>query len=383
MKHFAILASVFLVAMLAVSIPSDAFAYRAPRGTMQRLSRREVRRLQRLRRVPIRNSSRPSVSSGSSSSSSRASSVRPGQSDPSDDLTVRSNFLLTGEVSPVIGAVDFFAAQEPVDVDTIRVRFSSDPSSIQQVRVYEEETGKLLGTSFRDGTNDYEIAVAPGRIVLPHRQEKGIYVRVLLKPADGGASGGQIVHIERIEMDGDGVWSNSEYTVASTETFQQFETAPAVITGFEPATSLSSSVFVAGPSVTLWDFNVSGRSTDNDFEPAITSMTFRVAKSSNVTITDAQLTVPGSGAESDCVISSGFITCDGIPGSVGTIDDVQRIRLIADLEYSGSSGDPFIQVTLHAGGTPASAGDIEWTDGRTDYDWLGIDEPVARGVMYE
>lgn len=283
----------------------------------------------------------------------------------------------------MIGAVDFFAAQEPIDVDTIRIRFSSDPSSIQQVRVYAEETGALLGTSFRDATGEYEIAVVPGTIVLPHRKKAGMYVRVLLKPADGGASGGQIIQIERIEMDGDGVWSDSDYTVASTETFLQFETAPAVITGFARATSLASSVFISGPSVTLWDFNVSGRTTDNDFEPALTSMTFRVAKSSNVTLTDALLAVPGTGAESDCTITSGFITCDNIPESVGTIDDVQRIRLITDVDYSGVGGDPFLQVTLQSGGTPASAGDVEWTDGRTNYDWLGIDEPIARGILYK
>lgn len=328
-------------------------------------------------------SSSSSRTSSSSSSSSRTSASSAGSIDPDDDVTVRSNFVALGEVTPVLGAVDFFAAQEPIDVDTVRVRFSSNPTAIQQVRVYEEATGKLLGSSFHDGSGDYEIAVPTGTMVLPHRQEVGVYVRALLKPADGGATGGQIIQIEHIELDGDGEWSNSEYTVTSTENFLQFETSPALITGFAPATSLSSSVFVAGPSVTLWDYNVSGRTTDNDFEPALTSLTFRVAKSSNVSLSDVTLTVPDSGAESDCTVTTGFIVCDDIPESVGTIDDVQRIRLIADVEYSGAAGDPFLQVTLQESGTPASAGDIEWTDGRTTYDWLGLDEPVARGTLYE
>lgn len=326
-----------------------------------------------------------SSSSRSSSSSSRtsASSSSAGATDPDDDLRVRSNFLLLGEVTPVLGAVDFFASQEPIDVDTIRVRFSSDPSSIQQVRVYDEDTGKLLGTSFRDGSGDYEIAVPTGTITLPHRQEKGIYVRALMKPADGGASGGEIVEIEHIEIDGDGVWSDSDYTVTSAVNFLPFETAPAAITGFTPATSLTSSAFVGGPSTILWDYTVTGRTTDNEYEPHVTSLTFRVAKGSNVTLSDVQLTVPDSGAESDCTVSTGTITCDNIPESVGSVDGSRRLRLIADVDYSGTGGDPYLQVTLQEGGSPTSAGDVEWTDGRTTYDWISIDAPLARGILYD
>jgi len=304
------------------------------------------------------------------------------RTDPSTDLSVRSNMLLLGETTPVLGAVDFFAAQEPIDIDTVRVRFSNDPSSIQQVRAYAEDDGRLLGTSFRSGTGEYEIAVPTGTLVLPHRKETGIYVRALLKPADSGAEGGQIVQIERIEMDGDGLWSDSEYTVASTETFLQSETSPAAITGFTRGSALASSAFVGGPSVALWEYVVSGRTTDADFEPALTSLSFRVAKSSNVTLSSARLTVPDSGAESDCTVATGVITCANIAEGVGSVDGTRRIRLVADVEYSGSGGDPFLQATLQEGGTPSSAGDIVWTDGTTTYEWLPIDAPVARGILY-
>lgn len=367
--------SAVLIVLGATS--ADALAYRTPQGVVK-TSRRELRRLQRVRRISsVRSSARSSVRKSSSSLSSRLS-----QTDPLNNLTVRSNFLFFGEVTPVLGAVNFFAAQEPIDVETIRVRFASDPSSIQQVRVYAEADGRLLGTSFRDGSGKYEIAVKPGTMLLPHRAETGIYVRALMKPADGGAAGGQIVRLERLEVEGNGVWSNSDYTVASTETFLSFETTPAAITGFSPATSLSSSVFVFGPSVTLWDYNVTARSTDNDYEVAIDSLTFRLATSSNVMISGVQLIVPGTGAETDCVVGTGILTCDNIPASVGTVDGTQRLRLIADIAYSGAAGDPFVQVTLQEAGTPTNAGDITWTDGSTTYDWVQFEEPVARGILY-
>lgn len=382
MGYMKILAAA-LIALACVAVPMETFAYRAPSGTVIRPSRRAVRQQQRRsasfkRSVPRRASSSSRSSVRASSSSSLRSTV-----DPDHDLSVRSDIVLLGETTPVLGAVDFFAAQEPIDVRTINIRFFGNPASIQQVRVYAERDGRLLGTSMREPSGDYEIPVAEGALRLPHRAEEGVYVRALMKPADGGASGGQIVQIEHIEAEGDGVWSDGEYTVATTQTFLSFETAPAAITGFAPATSFASSAFVVGPSVTLWDYLVSGRTTDGDFEPAITSLTFRLAASSNVTLSGVRLTVPGTGAESDCTAGSGIITCAGIPKGVGAIDGTQRIRLIADVALSPAQGDPFLQVTLQSGGSPANPGDIVWTDGATTYDWLGIDEPIARGVRYQ
>ncbi len=335
-----------------------------------------------MRRASSSSSSRSSVRTRFSSSQS-SSSVRASRIDPAPDLTVRSNFLLLGEATPVLGAVDFFAAQEPIDVDTIRVRFSSDPSSIQQVRVYAQADGALLGTSFRDGSGDYEIAVKPGTLILPHRAEEGVYVRALMKPADSGASGGQIVQIEHVEMDGDGVWSDTDYTVTSTETFLQFETTPAVITGFSSATSMFSSAFVPGSSVTLWDYDVSARSTDNDFEVALNSITFRLAKSSDVSLSDVELSVPGGGVSTSCTVSTGTIVCNGIPESVGAVDSTKRLRLTADVTLAPGATNPFLQATLQEAGTPSNPGDVEWTDGHSTYDWLPFEEPVARGTLYQ
>lgn len=328
-------------------------------------------------------SSRSNSSSSRMSGSSRSSSASSFSRDPDANLTVRSNFLLLGEVGPVVGAVDFFAQSEPIGAERITVRFASDPSSIQQVRVYAEEDGRLLGTSFRDGSGDYAIDLPTGALTLPHREEIGVYVRVLLKPADGGGAGGEIVRIEDIEIEGDGQWSNSDYTVTSTETFLQFETAPAALIGFASATSLSSSVFVPGSAITLWDYNISARSTDNDFEAALTSLTFRVAKSSDVSLSGVTLSMPDSGASVDCTVTSSTIVCEDIPESVGTIDDLQRLRLRADVALDAGAVDPFLHVTLQEAGNPSSSGDIEWTDGSTDYDWVALEEPVAQGIRFD
>lgn len=317
------------------------------------------------------------------SSSSRSSASSSFASDPDTNLSVRSNFLLLGEVTPVLGAVDFFSTSEPVDVTQINVRFSSNPTSIQQVRVYATADGRLLGTSLREPSGDYEIPVTAGVLTLPHRADMGVYVRALMKPADGGATGGQIVQIEHIEAEGEGQWSGSDYTVTSSETFLAFETTPAVLTAFARAGSLTSSAFVPGSDLTLWDFDVTARSTDNDFEAAIESLTFRLAKSSDVTLSDVRLTVPGTGAETDCVVSSGFITCAAIPENVGTVDTTQRLRLTGDVTLAQGAANPFLQVTLQEAGTPSNPGDVEWTDGSTTYDWVPFEEPVARGILYE
>lgn len=283
----------------------------------------------------------------------------------------------------MLGAVDFFARSEPVDVRQLNIRFASNPASIQQVRVYAEDDGRLLGTSMREPSGDYEIPVAAGVLRLPHRVEFGVYVRALMKPADGGASGGQIVQIEHIEAEGDGTWSDGEYTVTTTETFLPFETAPAAITVFRSTGSVTSSVFISGGDVTLGNFDVRARSTDGDYTVQISSLTFRVAKSSEVTLSDVKLTVPGSGASSACTVSTGFITCDSISPGIGTVDGQQLLRLTADVTLADGADDSYLQVTFQSGGSPTNPGDIVWTDGSATYDWLPIDEPVARGIRYQ
>lgn len=322
-------------------------------------------------------------SSRTSSSSSRSSSSSSFSTDPNADTTIRSSFLLLGQVSPVLGAVKVFPNNEAIDADRITVTFSNDSSAIENLKIYESTTGRLLGTATRQSAGVYVANIPEGTISFPRRIDTSVYIRANLRDVESGAVGGQNVRIDHITVEGTGASSNNDYQVSSTETFQTFQVTPAAITRVTATGSYQTAIFAAGDNVILGDFDFDGVSTDSRYTPRVTSLTFTVNASAGVSLSNVALTVPGTGVESPCTVNGSTITCSSIPSSIGTVDDSQRIRLVGDVADNGSSSNPSLQVSLSDPGTPTSAGAVTWTDGTTTYTWLASDTPIARGIRYQ
>lgn len=338
--------------------------------------------------VSSSSSSRTSSSSSTSSSRTSSSSSRSGtsssfSSDPDDNVSIRSNFLLLGEVSPVLGAINVFPANEDLNLERVTVTFTNDSAAIENLRIYESDTGRFLGTASRQSSGVYVANIPTGTLILPRREDTSIYVRAMLREADDGAVGGQTIRIDRITVEGSGESSNNDYDVDSTSTFQSFQVTPAAITRVTATGGLNTAVFSTGQNVILGSFDFDAVSTDSRFTPRVTALTFTINASTGVTVSNAELQLPGSDSTTSCSVSGNQITCSGIPASIGTVDDSQTIRLVADVASSGASSDPFLQVSLQTAGTPTSAGSVTWTDGTNTYTWLAVDDPVVRGIKYE
>lgn len=376
MKHLVV--GIVMAAFLT-SVPTESFAYRVPARGVSRPSRRELHRTNRVQRsrapsINSRSSARPS----STSSSSSVSRV-----DSSNDLAIRSNFLLLGRASPVLGAVKVFPNNEAIDADGITVTFSNDSSAIENLKIYESTTGRLLGTAARQSAGVYVANIPKGTISFSRRTDTSVYVRANLRDAESGAVGGQNVRIDHITVEGTGASSNNDYQVSSTETFQTFQVTPAAITRVTATGSYQTAIFAIGDNVILGDFDFDAVSTDSRYIPRVTSLTFTVNASAGVSLSNVALAVPGTGVESPCTVNGSMITCSSIPSSIGTVDDSQQIRLVGDVADNGSSSNPSLQVSLSDPGTPTSAGAVTWTDGTTTYTWLASDTPIARGIRYQ
>ncbi len=324
-----------------------------------------------------------SSSSHSSTPSSTSSSSSSFSSDPNHDLTVRSNFLLLGTVSPVLGAVNFFPANEDIDVETITVSFTNDSSAIQNLRLYESDTGRFLGTASRQSSGIYVANITEGTLTLPRREDTGIYVRAQLRDVESGGSGGQNVRIDDITVEGSGASSNGDYSATSSQTFLTFQVAPAMITRVSATGGLTTSAFVTGQNQILGNFDFDAVSPDSRFTPRVTSLVFTMSAAAGVSVTNVELVLPGTDETSGCTVAGSVITCSTIPASIGTIDDQQTIRLVGDVSVTAGTLNPFLQVSLQEAGTPTSPGSVTWSDGTTTYTWLAVDDPVARGIRYE
>jgi hypothetical protein len=295
---------------------------------------------------------------------------------------VRSNFLLLGETSPVLGAINVFPSNEDINLERVTVRFTNDSSAIENLRLYESETGRFLGTASRQSAGVYVANIPTGTLILPRREDTSIYVRAALRDVESGGAGGQTVRIDRITVEGTGESSNDDYDVDSNVTFQTFQVAPAAITRVTLTGGVTTSLFQSGDNVILGTFGFQGVSSDSRYVPRVTSLTFTIAAASGVSVSNAELMLPGGDATSPCTVSGNVITCSNIPASIGTVDDSQAIRLVADISANGVT-NPFIQVSLQEAGTPTSAGAVTWTDGTTTYTWLATDTPIVRGIRYQ
>lgn len=327
-------------------------------------------------------SSRSSRSSSRMSNSSSTSHNGSGIFDPLTDNDVRSNVLVLGQTSTMIAGVKFFSNAEPVMVDEIEVNFSGDPGSISQLLIYDTN-GEQLGVAsgVGGGTSTFRASIPEGRMELPRREDKTIYVRARLKDPDNGGDSGDVFEVNSVTLEGTGIWSNDEYTTTSSDDFPAFATANGKITGVTNI-GLSNSVLVNGSDQEIGNFRFNATSPDPDHDVRLTQLTFDVQSAGNVTLSDLRLRHADSGAESTCSLSSAVITCGSIPESVGIVDDVRELRLYADVSVSGSNNQT-LRIVLNDPGSPDHAGDLQFSDGETTFNWIGGNEPIVRGTLFE
>ncbi|OGJ57707.1 hypothetical protein A3H22_03320 [Candidatus Peribacteria bacterium RIFCSPLOWO2_12_FULL_55_15] len=346
--------------------------------------RREQRRRARLaRRFPSSSSSSlPTVLTVPTLSTIPA----PPSTDPLPATDVRAAILLLGTTMPILGSIRIFPHEEPLDVRRISVDFLVAPLSVDSLLVYDGDR-RFLGRAMFDasvsGNRRFTLRFANGTFVIPQREERSVYVRALLKERDAGGVSGEELRVYEFRIEGDGVWSNAEYVKPLTETFPTFQTARARFTSIANADALTGPISL-GPSQRIASFRFTGERSDGSTELRVTSLTFQVSASSDITLSNA--VVRGRDAVEDygCTVGSTTITCSDIPASHGVIGDSSRvIELYADVMSTGTVSSPILQITLNNPGTVDTVGHITWTDGTTTFTWVPFEQPVVRGIRWK
>lgn len=368
---------------------------RITRGEMARLAvafvARSEERLGELREAEQMSSSSRTSSSRSSSSSSRMSSSMSSSSRSSSvssapvvDTTVRSHILLLGELSPAIAAADLFSSLEPADIRELNITLAGGVTSVQHLVVYDEY-GTQIGTASRVGNSmtEFRASIPYGSMLLPYKEERHLYLRARLKSESEGGQSGENLQVTRIEATGEGRWSSEEFSSATTETFPVFETALARLTAIENAGSTEGGVVIAGPERILGEFRFEADTPVSLNPVRISDITFTAEMSNDITLSNVMLRNTDNSASTSCSVSSTVITCSNIDQSVGIVDTERTMRLTGDVAVSGSSSNRLLRIVINQPGTPASAGDITWTDGETTFEWVDFIQPVVRGSLYQ
>ena len=337
-----------------------------------------------------------SASSWSSTDSSSSASIPVSSSqsihssiahDLLSDTDVRSQFILLGDVSPIIGAARVFPEHEPLDISEITVRLTGAVPTVQSFLIYESVGGRFLGEAFLDTSSmderQYTLFLKSGELVLPQREEFGFYARARARRFSDGGMSGESVQISALRVKGDGVWSNDGYAESTTTGFVEFETARSLLKEITNI-ALAQGILVPGTRQLLGSFRFWGKIGDGSANPRLTDLTFQVGNVSDVTLSNVVLRRQGTGTDISCTVSSNMATCASIAESLGSFRSGHIIfDAYGDIALASGSKNGFLQMTLNDPGTPSSAGAITWTDGTTIFSWVPFDQPVVRGTYLE
>lgn len=352
-------------------------------------SRGELEALRRAERGEASSSSVSSSSSMSSSSSSvsSSSSSSSATSDTNGDTAIRSQFLLLGEVSPVVGAVDVFPDSEPLDVTEIAVHLTaSAPSTVRAFLIYNG-SGNLLGRALLDpsvsGNRTYALDLLPGTLIVPRRKSHVLYVRADIAARTAGGVSQTPITLSEVEVRGNGVWSTDEYTESESSGFLDFQTARAAITRISRAGSVTAPLS-DGSDRTIGSFVFEGRTTDPGAALEITELVFTLSKSDNVILSNVRLGVQGFNEYMTCSVSTAAVTCSDISIIYGDLKNgLKQLNLLADISTTDTE-DAYLNLSLGSPGTPTSPGAVTWTDGTGNFTWVGLPEStIAIGTRYE
>ena len=307
--------------------------------------------------------------------------------DPNPDDSTSSAYLLLGSTSPVLGAARVFSDDEPLQVSKILIELtSSSVSSIDGFQVYYHD-GKFLGRAYKDsslGPKHYSLPLSSDALQLEKREDYSFYVRADIKPYNRGGKSGEIIQIDSLGVQGDGVWSSKEYTklTSSTTTFNEFLTSRAAITSIDNPVS-STDVLVSGNDIPLGSLRFTGETGDGGALLELTSVDFNVGTNGDVTIANVTLGADRTNDRHTCSFGSGVATCSSIPAQLGSFEGSPRVlTLYGDVTVADDDDNAWLRLQISNGGTTSSAGDITWTDGEAIHTWVPGGRPLASSTHY-
>ncbi|MFA5800460.1 MAG: hypothetical protein WC840_05910 [Candidatus Peribacteraceae bacterium] len=354
----------------------------AERRARRFIARKKVPPCEIVKRGPSSSSSslasaKPSGEAGSSFSSSSSSY------DTLTDTTVRPQFLLLGETGPILAAAKVFLDDEALDVTSLAVNLTTEARSADALLFYDESK-RFIGRARLDPSaltnRNYKLALTPGTLIIPRRQETHFAVRPSLLSRDQGGVGNQIIAVANIVFEGNGVWSSRKYIKSTSETFRPFLTARSTITKITNVLQ-TTDVLGAGPQRTLGSFIFEGRRSDPTAHIDILSLAFQIGQTGGVQLTNVRLKADGSDESQSCVTTASAITCT-VPVSFGSLDDGPRtLTLIGDVFIAGTPRAS-LRLTLNDPGDLATPGSVTWSDGTSTFQWVALDSPLAAGTLW-
>lgn len=319
----------------------------------------------------------------SSSSSSSASSVS-----DTNGFPARSRFLVAGERSEPVASATFFANLEPMyvkraevvlmdEIEGIDAMFIVDRDGVQLGQIYLDKVFDSTKRTWRgtlSGTGTYKIEKG---------QQKVIGVEIRMKPRDAGGTSEEMVEVDTFKLTTEGEWSTDTTTSGPNPgPFPKHQTSMGRIVSVRNAQE-ETGILPIGPASMLGSFMIDGYAV-NPVTLKIEHLEFQVSGSSSVNVSNWQLGIADSNERHACTFNSNIVSCNTLPDSLGTLGGGSRVfRLYGDVTLNSGSSSKEYQVSLNLAGDLSTLGAVRWTDQTGHFNWVELDQPLARSTLWQ
>jgi hypothetical protein len=296
------------------------------------------------------------------------------------DTTIRSQFLLLGTTSPVLGSISLFSNNEPLDVSKITVTLSSSAPSVDSLLLYDQDKRYLGRATLSQG--QYVANIGVGVLMLPRRESVTVYARARVSDREHGGASGEQVQLASFLITSTGEWSADNYSQTFSDTFPSFRTSRSRIISIQNADG-DTGTLAQGAQEQIASFTFTSELSSGDSDALLTNLVFQ-NEAHGVILSNAKLMRADSDEQLTCTTSTAVITCNNIPVSIGSMKSGSlTLRVYADVALDPSATSPSLRLTLNAPGTPVTDGDLTWSDGTSSFTWVPFDAPIARGTSFK
>ena len=306
-----------------------------------------------------------------------------------DYIPVSSSFLMVGQRKP-IADFQLYARENPVELRIVKVILEREARSLSGVYLHDaagNEIGKLK-IDLYDRTNEtWIVELEPGEsdFVLPERSGSTFAVEAQIRRIDERGFSEEWVEVKKMfVMVGEIDDPTVQYQIVpSGAHYPAHQTVQASITRIESLLSGEEDL-VQGTEQHLASFLFEAEK-DPIADFRIRHLKFRAHKSPGVSVDNWELRSTESirryacsTEETDSQILT-FVNCLAIPEELGGL---QVIDLYGDVDLSQASPGDTLQINMEEPGSLSESGDVRWTDGSADYQWIEFPEPVAEGRVW-
>lgn len=336
-------------------------------------------------------------SSSQSSQSSVSSTISSVASSSSSQMTMQytaptSNKILLIGQSHVIGDALLYPQKNSAHISVLKVTLDREARSLQSLSLVDER-GTLIADMTLDlfdednETWSVELDTHSGAFVLPAGQGTRVFVVANIKDWNSGGFAEDSLKVQSMYIVVQNTTNETDsYQIVPTDaSYPSHQTALARITAVESTLS-GTGTLVSGNNQLLAGFRIRSADVGGVSAPAINHLRFRLNVDDDIALSNIQI---GSGnsfrhACSTDSTDNSIVNCLSLPEDIASLENnLRAIEFYATVDVTAAANGAQLQVHLLRPGSLSESGDIRFTDGSVDFNWVDLEAPLAHGKYWE